>query len=322
MNREIQSNNVIIIIVNYNGSDDTIECLNALIKLKEHPLGIIVVDNASNNDSVAKIFNEWSKISNPILINENNINNKYYNAVNIIAVANKNNGYAAGNNIGIKIAFRNKNCKSIWLINNDTIPDKNALSELCFEYNKYKCPYIIGSTLIYNHDRKTVQCLSSGLLNKFIGTTKHIKEGLDIYKVSNIDKYHIDKKINYVNGASIFIHKDIITKTGLLNEKFFMYYEDVEFCIRAKKYNFGCLWAPKSIVYHKEGASSKKFNNLHFLTLRNRIFFTKIHYPWFLFAVCLSYFLVIFNKFYKIGKFDISIILRSIYEGLKLKNIQ
>jgi len=241
----------------------------------------------------------------------------------------KNGGYAYGNNAGMRLAFRDNACKAVWVLNNDTEADTRALYELCKKVYSEKC--IVGSTLVYHHDKKTVQCLGGSRVNKFLGTTSHICEGMNIDKVHKIDAIYVENKLDALNGASMLIPKNIIQYTGYLDEKYFLYYEDIEFCTRIKKNSIRLLWSPYSIVCHKEGASTrtcfnKEYRNsqlsiyMDFYILRNRLFFIRKHYLFYSPFVLLSYFFIVIKRSFYYKKIYYSNIFKSIYYGIIDKN--
>ena len=280
-------NKVYIIILNYNGWQDTVECLESVLKSDYESYQIIVVDNNSSDNSMAYLIkwakeelclwlpdkNPLKKLSFPfkkkplnyILYSkdealkggkeiEKNLKNPL-----VFIQSGENRGFAAGNNIGIKYALAKDDFEYVWLLNNDTVIERNTLKNLINYANK-KQTGICGSVLKYYNEPDKIQAYG-GKINKFLGTTKHLL------------KYNND--IDYIVGASMLIHKDVIKKVGLLPEDYFLYYEDVDYGFNVKRQGFKLDIALNSIVYHKEGASTKKSDNIDFLYLKNKIKFHK-----------------------------------------------
>jgi len=261
----LESKDVTVLIVNYRGADDTINCLRSLNNLAEAPGRIIVIDNNSNDGSVDKIFFEWSKFATPVTICEENIQTEYIKSKYIIFMSKINGGYSHGNNIGIKISLMNTDCKYIWILNNDTIVDENSLKYLLDKFHYDKKYGIIGSTLI-DINTKKIQCAGGGRISKVTGKTYDILNSYNTNNIKFLNKDIIEQKLHYINGASMLISRDVFEYIGIFDENYFMYYEDVDFCMRAsKKIKLG--WAYNSIVYHKQGSSSniysKKIFSLH-----------------------------------------------------------
>ncbi|ADV46665.1 glycosyltransferase family 2 protein [Nitratifractor salsuginis] len=290
---------VYIVLLNYNGWEDTIECLESVLKNDYDNYQIIVVDNDSPNNSMEYIIN-WAEGKQEIVYDENSqlrhlsqpfelkpLKYIYYkkeealkggekekelelnNNPLILIQAGENGGFAAGNNIGIKYALAKNDFEYIWLLNNDTVIEENSLSSLVNYASKNNLG-ISGSTLLYYDNPKMVQAYG-GTINKFFGTSKHI-----------LDQDEIEKKLDYVVGASFLISKKVIHKIGLLPEEYFLYYEETDYCFNARNNDFKLGVCVDSKVYHKEGnstgASGDSNNKNDFsdvLILKNRIKFHK-----------------------------------------------
>lgn len=289
---------VYIIILNYNGWKDTIECLESVLKSDYSNYQIIVIDNNSPNNSMNKIINwvegkqevvydkqsQLKHLSQPfepkpleyiyytkeeaikggIKEKEKKLNNPI-----ILIQAGENRGFAAGNNIGIKYALAKNDFEYIWLLNNDTVIEKSTLCSL-IKYSSSRNLGISGSALFYYDSPRKLQAYG-GTINKFFGTSKHILK---------IEK--INKSLDYVVGASFLINRKVIDKIGLLPEEYFLYFEEIDYCFNAKYNGFTLGIDINSIVFHKEGAttggSSKRNKKSEFsdiLGIKNRIKFHK-----------------------------------------------
>ena len=284
---------VYIIILNYNGWQDTIECLESVLKSNYKNHQVIVVDNKSPNNSMDYLI-KWAKGEIDLWLPDNNplkhfsfplekkpieyilytkegaLNggdiekeNKLENPI-IFIQAGENRGFAAGNNIGIKYALAKNDFEYVWLLNNDTVIEKDTLKNL-IKYANDNDIGICGSVLKYYDDPNIIQAYG-GTVNKFFGTGKHI-----------LNKNQIEKKLDYIVGASFLINKRVIDKIGLLPEEYFLYYEDTDYSFSAKNNNFKLGITFNSIVYHKEGSSTGGNKNefIDVLSLRNRIKFHK-----------------------------------------------
>lgn len=341
---------VYIIILNFNGWEDTIECLESILKLTYTNFKIIVIDNHSSDESV-KYLKQWAKGDLVLFLNNNlktfslpphykpikynffsNLKNE---TTSIKEISNniddeplitfihtdRNYGYAGGNNIGIKYCLERNDFKYIWLLNNDTIVEKESLFNLVKHQESYKGSNkklgILGSKLIYYHNPRILQGIG-GSFNKFLATSSHIGEGIKEIKFDLPTSF----KIDYVIGASMFVRKDFIQDVGLLCEDYFLYYEEIDWAIRASRAGYSIDSCLNSKVYHKEGASigishEKKKKSLlsdHYL-LKNRIVFTRKFYPKLIFIVYLGLIISIFNRI-KRGQFNR---IPSIIRSLKIK---
>lgn len=265
---------VVIIVLNYNNPNDTINCLKSIRNINYTNFYSLVIDNNSSDDSEIKIKAYLSKVSDcRFEFIQTGINK----------------GYAGGNNIGIEYALRDKAVEYVWVLNNDTIVDKNALYELVKEMKKHKSMGMCGSKLLYEWDREKLQGYG-GKYNCFTGSSTMEKDA------NNIDR------IDFVSGASMLISRRFLEEIGLFNEEYFLYFEELDLRERSKKFfAIGC--AIHSIVYHKEGGSigsntdGKQRSELSdYFQIRNRILFTKKYYPFCLPTVYLGVVFAIFNR--------------------------
>jgi len=291
-------NKVYIILLNYNGWKDTIECIESVLKNDYDNYQIIVVDNNSPNNSMEYI-KAWAEGKQEVVYDENSqlkhlsqpfekkpldyvfytkkealnggdqIKESECNKPLIFIQAGENGGFAAGNNIGIKYALAKDDFEYVWLLNNDTVIEKDSLSLLVKHAKKNEIG-ISGSALMYYHDPKEVQAYG-GHINKFFGTGTHI-----------LHVSEIGKKLDYVVGASFLINNKVLDKIGLMPEEYFLYYEETDYCFNARNNGFKLGVSLDSVVYHKEGgstgASSNPSNRSEFsdlLSLKNRIKFHK-----------------------------------------------
>lgn len=238
---------VYIIVLNWNGFEDTLECLKSIHCLSYQNYNIVVVDNGSEDDSVSKIKN----IFNNIIIIENR----------------KNIGYAGGNNVGIKYALDN-NADYIWILNNDTTVDKHALTAMVDLANEDPTIGMVGSKIL-NYNKKGIIEFVGGRLSLCDGKTLHIG-----YNEKDTGQYDELTCTDYITGASLLVSASVIKDVGLMAEDYFLYYEETDWCVRARNRGYKLTISPKSIVYHKVSMSTSRTNNLllYYMT-RNRLFF-------------------------------------------------
>ena len=271
---------VTIVVLNWNGWQDTLECLSSLDNLSYPSFSIIVVDNASTDRSEEKILAAYPKL---LLIQ---------NAANL--------GFAGGNNVGIRYALQ---CGTdfVWLLNNDTLVEPNALTCLVERAQRKPKADICGSTLIYNHDRNLVQAYGGGIYNKWLGQAKKIGQGKA--RNSVIDVRGVELELDYIEASSLLVSRRFLETVGPMKEDYFLYFEEVDWFARAGD-DFSLGYAADSIVYHKEGASTgasdyalnAKSLVADYYSVRNRILITRRYYPYALPTLYLSLFLVILNR--------------------------
>jgi GT2 family glycosyltransferase len=212
------------IVLNWNGWGDTIECLNALKRCTYQNLNTVVVDNGSTDDSVARIRLAYPELT--LLESGDNL------------------GFAGGNNLGIRHSL-NHGADYVWLLNNDTKPDPNALSALVQKAVTDKRIGAVASICYYDDSPLTVQAWAGTRVNLWIGYVRN----------STIPRK--DDWFESLYGASLLINCAAIQEVGPLDDGFFLYWEETEFCLRIRKRGWRLAAAPDSRVLHKVGASSK-----------------------------------------------------------------
>jgi GT2 family glycosyltransferase len=262
---------VYIILVNWNGWKDTIECLESLLRLENQGFRVIICDNNSQDSSIEKIL-AWSRgelaasLDGPPwaigprsprrrepstkVINETAHSLTAPALVTIVEIA-ENRGFAGGCNIGMRLAQADPEAEFIWLLNNDTVVDPHALDHLLRRIRGDRTLGLLGSCLL-DYDRpETVQCLGVSY-NTWSAKTSFIGVGLPVDRLPDIGE--IDPKLAYIGGASIFLPVRLLSDVGEMSEDYFLYYEEVDWAMRLKgRYRQSiCL---ESRVYHKEGSS-------------------------------------------------------------------
>lgn len=293
-----------IIILNWNGWEDTIECLESLYQIDYPNFDVLIVDNDSKDESINKIHEyldgKLRVESNFFSYNPDNKPIKYleysedrYNQVETsegvearnlyILKNNENYGFAEGNNIAIKIALRS-NPDYIMLLNNDTVVEHDFLNKLMDVAEKDEKIGVIGPVIYYyDHEGRTdVPSNICGIVN-----IKHYPGYYDM-----VDKNQTVKpgsqECDWVSGAAMMI-KTREVPIKYLNNQLFFGNEDIDLCINLKELGYKIVNVHSSRIWHKEGVSRKKRSsavikkvkmeievNLKFLKLHNK------HYYWYL----------------------------------------
>lgn len=245
--------NTDIILVNYNGAEDTIMCIKSLWQMDCQEFRVIVVENASTDKSaeVLKAFtNEHNGAITKAGLQFSEI------AENLILILSDTNaGFAAGNNLGIRMAIDNPETRFIWLLNNDTVVDKQALDALLKGYAQReqtgKNPGILGSKVRFYHDRDLIQAIGG------IFDPKKAKVRLIGFNEKDQGQYDgPNEELDMVLGASMFTNVYFVKATGMLNEAYFLYFEELDWSHRARQCGFSTFCETDSIVYHKQGQAT------------------------------------------------------------------
>lgn len=239
---------VAIVIVNYNGWKDTVDCLRSLEEASYSFFEVFVVDNASTDNSCEELKRAIDKLSiNVTLIEEM-----------------ENKGFSAGNNIGIRYAL-NKGFDYYLMLNNDTVVDKHFLDRLLESFELEKVGAAIGE-IYYESNRQKIW-YAGGNLNEKTMKPSH-------FRYNQIETTHISEKkeVTFATGCCICFSRKVLEKIGLWNELFFLYEEDVDFSLRIVNAGFKIIYNSDAIIYHKVSASTGLIKgNAQYYQIRNRL---------------------------------------------------
>ena len=222
---------VCIIILNWNGFEDTIECLESLKKITYPNYEVVVVDNASSGDDVEVL------------------GARYGNYMHIIA-NDRNYGYSGGNNIGMQYAL-DRQSDYVFLLNNDTVVDAEFLTELVTVAEGDNDIGIEGGKVYYYDSPNKLQVIG-GKINWWLGIWRHYGNQEDIGQFDQIAER------DFVFGTAMLIKRDVMERISLLDASFFFGIEEYDYCTRAIRAGFKVVYVPTSKVWHKSGASRKK----------------------------------------------------------------
>lgn len=297
---------VYIVVLNWNGWEDTLSCLDSLIELNYTEYKLVVCDNNSPNDSVERIIDwyESKKNSHPYFVD---VDYQYLDSSNLESFSSlvkkgfyliqtgSNLGFAGGNNVGLRFALNQNDMSHVWILNNDTVVEPSALSALTNKVSTDNTIGLCGSRMIYFHDRDKLQGIG-GQYKPLLATTRHVAEGEAADTV--FDERFIEKELDYVIGASMLITRACLKDVGLLCEDYFLYFEEFDYCQRLASRGYTFSIATDSWVYHKEGGSTESGRSVvsDFYQVRNRLIITKKYYPKYYFFVYFSIFGVLLNR--------------------------
>lgn len=240
---------VYIIILNYNAYEETLRCLESVRKVEYDNYKVVVVDNDSRDDSV-KVLS--------------------HRAEDYIFLANDNNlGYAKGNNVGIEKAVKD-GADYICILNNDVEVERDFLSKIIGFMEVNAGVGIAGPCICDFEQRDKIQAMGANI---------NLYTGLAMGKMKNrsfkeVSQEYID--VDYLGGACFVIRREIIRKIGSIPEMYFLFFEETEFCLRAKRLGYKLVCIKNSKVYHKGSATISKYKGLSYYYLnRNRIIFMR-----------------------------------------------
>ena len=244
--------NICIILVNYNGYDDTVECIKSIENSDYDNYKIILVDNGS-------------KDKNKIL-NDNYINN----AADVI-ISEENLGFSGGNNLGIKYAQEKYDPEYYLLLNNDTVITKDTISNLKKGFDFDSKAGIITGKIYYFSEPKTIWA-AGGKFNFNTG----IADQPELGKIDDGVQYENTCEVSFATGCTMLISKQVINTVGYLEESYFLYAEDTDYCCRVLNAGFKIIYVGKALIYHKVSASTGKQSNMQqYYMFRNNCYIIK-----------------------------------------------
>lgn len=227
---------VCVILVNYNGKVYNDKCIESILKSTiEKYLQIVVVDNNSKDGSLELLRKNWSK------------NEK----IHIISLT-ENYGFSKANNIGIKWALE-KGYEYILLLNNDTEIDAQAIERMIALQKETKA--VIVPKILYA-DKPDRIWYAGGDFSHYIKKSKHI--GLND---KDCIRYRSNYRCLFANGCCVLLSRKTIDEIGMLDERFFLYYEDTEYSMRINKMKKEIWYCGNAVIYHKVNGSTKGNNN-------------------------------------------------------------
>lgn len=259
------SNELAVIVLNWNNAEDTIECLKSLHNQTFKNFTIIVVDNGSTSDTI-KSIEDW--ICSNIASNQLKICDYEYmydldikidfdvidfHKKELVLIKNiENLGFAKGNNVAIKAILKNNYFKDILLLNNDTVLENDCIEILSTNMKKNsKIKIAVPQILYYDSPKIIWNC--GGKINS-LGRRRYYY-ALEDTKNCPEENFNV----SFVTGCALFINKSIFEDYGLLTERFFFGEEDWEFSLRMMDANESMYCIPKAKLYHKVGASTNEF---------------------------------------------------------------
>lgn len=316
---------VYIIVLNYNGTADTIDCLKSLRHLTYPHHKIILCDNGSTKASYDELT-DWlrSVRRSYLLVDPEQLANARTAKIYVIK-GGRNLGYAGGNNLGLRLALAQPDFQAAWILNNDTVVDPEALTALVNRCRQDSSIGQCGSLISYFQAPKTVQLQGGGHYNRLLGTTSHIGEGRAINDL--ISPPDVEAQLDYISGASLFVTRAFLETVGLMDEQLFLFYEELDWSLRNRG-RFRLAYAPDSRVLHKVGAATgstaqaaSKSLTADYYGIHNRIVMSRRYRPWFLPTVYLGLILTFLKRLGR-GQFNRAWMVVAIMLGIDRKPTQ
>jgi GT2 family glycosyltransferase len=243
---------VIIIVLNWNGIDVSEKCIQSLLQVAYPNSGILLVDNASTDGSFEMLKEKFPDIY--FLQNPQNL------------------GFAEGNNRGIKFAFYELAANHVVLLNNDTVVDPAWLQALVDVVDKNPDIGAVGSKIFYL-SKPNVIWSEGGSFGGWRGIPTQLR--INETDLGILEEPHL---VDYASGCSILITRKAFEDVGLLDLDYFLYFEETDWCARARRKGFKIMIAPRSRVWHKVGYSTGAIDapvHIYYMVRNNFAFLIK-----------------------------------------------
>jgi len=255
---------VSIILLNLNGYADTRECLESLERVQYPNFDVIVVDNGSSDGSGARLETEFPAIH--LLRSKENI------------------GFTGGNNLGIERALQ-QGAAYVLLLNNDTLVDPDFLRELVRAGETNPGIGILGPKIFYASDPQRIW-YAGGDVKYGRGSCDHVgKDELD-----GDGKFSSTEDTDFITGCAMMIKSSVLREIGLLDDRLFIYWEDNDFCMRARRAGHRCVFVPTALVWHKISQTCGLQSAFTlYLSTRNQLAWIAKHVPYPYKPVTLTY---------------------------------
>lgn len=221
---------VFVVILNWNGGTDTLECLASLSRQSYRDCRVVVIDNGSSDDSVARI-KAWAEGKEDVVMIENGDNL----------------GFAAGCNVGIRLALA-AGADHVLLLNNDTVVEPDAIARLVSFLNDH--PDYAGATGQIRYFGRDVIWNCGGDLTWF-GSRRYVFGDQPIEAAPSSGW----RRITFITGCAALIRSSVFSAHGLLTERFFFGEEDYEFSLRLRRANLRLACCFDAVIHHKVGSS-------------------------------------------------------------------
>ncbi len=318
-----------IVILNWNGWRDTLECLESVFRQNYPNYQVVVCDNNSQDQSVDHIL-AWaegresapdpgdhplSRLSLPAVAKpltylflereEAETGLPINPETELVVIPTGGNlGFAGGNNVGLRFALHQQRSNYIWLLNNDTVVEADALEKMVVHSQKLDSEGYAnscGSNVCFYDDPNIIQALGGNGFNRWTGIATETL-GRFLLRSDPIDHEQYLKQLDYITACSWLLPRSFLEEIGLMEERYFLYYEEIDWVLRSRN-RYALSYAPDAFIYHKEGKSigSKSMNRTSslladFYDARNKFRVAAKFNPWALPVVFISTLLQAMNR--------------------------
>jgi GT2 family glycosyltransferase len=246
-----QNPRVVTVVLNTNKRDDTLECLASLQRQDAADQNhVVVLDNRSADGSAEAIAREFP-------------------AVEVITIA-RDRGYAGNNNVGVRAALA-RGAEWVLVLNEDTVLDPECLSRMLRSADREPKVGIVGPMVFHHDEPKVVQSAGGRLTSRW----KAVHIGANALPDTTLGH---DRDVDWVSGCAIMLKRDVLEQIGLLDERFYYYWEETEWCVRARRAGWRVLHVPTARLWHKGVRRDYRPSpNVTYYNTRNRFLLLSKH---------------------------------------------
>ncbi len=265
-----------VVLLNWRGWRDTIACLDSVFASREARYRVIVCDNESGDGSLDRI-EDWARGRLPADVPEHERlarfvgtesarpswtrieraqaeNPDYRVTTSLVLVENGGNlGFAAGNNVGLRLALAQQDMGSVWLLNNDTVVEPHCLAAMRETLARRGGRAAVGSVIHFFDCPEVIQAFGGNRFNRVSGVAA-CSEGRYLHESKLQTLGAVASQLDYLSGCSMLLPREFLEEVGLMCEDYFLYYEEIDWFTRAAG-RFEICVAEGARLYHREGGA-------------------------------------------------------------------
>jgi hypothetical protein len=246
--RGLAEPSVTFVILNWNQAQMTIECLESLYAQEHTTFRVVLVDNGSTDNSVARVAAEFPDVI------------QIENGANL--------GYTVANNVGISRALE-LGSDYIFLLNNDTVVDAHMLSQLVAVAESDARIGVVGPTMLYFDQPEVIWCAGNSI-DWSNGETYRMQDGSH---VSAIEK-DLPRDVDFITSCAISIKRAVFDDVGFMDERFFIYYDETDWFVRLRAAGWRAVYVPQARMWHKVSATMGESSpRTDYYMIRNKFLF-------------------------------------------------
>jgi len=241
-----------VVVLNWNQEQDTTECLESLRLVHDVPLRVILVDNGSAPDSVDRLERRFPEAT--------------------VLRLGENRGFAAGNNVGIARALA-EGVSHILLLNNDTLVEAEFLTPLVEALRRDGAG--VAGPKIYHHPETDRLWFAGGMIDWRTGRQWHLGAG-----DRDQGQWDVPCTVEYITACCLLAPASVFREVGVLDERYFIYFEETDWNLRVRRRGYACWYEPKSRIYHKVSRAMRSGSPASdYYYARNRLLLFRDHAP-------------------------------------------